>query len=241
MLEALLAMPVRTVFAEKPLTADIASARRLVAAYAAARRPLAVNYFRRWDPAMADLKRAIAEGAWGRLQSATVRYVKGISNSGSHAIDLLHFLIGPLRAEAVFRRRFDHERDDPTLDALLAAAAAPVYLIGGDGRHYFTFEIDLMFERGRVAVEDQGFALRVRRPYESRAYQGYRYLERGAWSETGAGQALVHAVEDIRRGLADGAALLSDGESALAAQETCDTLLALAARLPPEKTLGDSR
>ncbi len=112
---------------------------------------------------MSQLRRSIAEGAWGAVQSVAGHYTKGILNCGGHMIDLLRFLIGPLAAEAVFRRRHDFTPGDPTLDALLATAdGAPVYLIGGDNRLFFTFEIDLMMERGRIVIEDLGAVLRRR-------------------------------------------------------------------------------
>lgn len=240
-LETLLAMPVRAVFAEKPLTDDLAAARRLVAAYRDTGRPLAVNYLRRWDAGMAALKASLAAGEWGPLQSVVAHYGKGVHNSGGHAVDLVHFLVGPLAPEAVFRRRFDLDAQDPTVDALLATAdGRPVYLVGGDSRAFFSFEVDMTLTKGRVTVEELGRAIRVRNAVESPVFEGYRNLERGQWRDAALGRAMVHAVDNVRRALRDGAPLLSDGESALAAQETCHTLAAMAADLPPAKTVGDS-
>jgi predicted dehydrogenase len=239
-LDALLAMPVRAVFAEKPLTADLAEARRLVAAYRAASRPLAVNYLRRWDAGMAALRASLAAGEWGLLQSVVAHYGKGVHNSGGHVVDLLHFLIGPLVPEAVFRRRFDFDRQDPTVDALLATAdGRPVYLVGGDSRAFFAFEVDLMLAKGRVTIEELGRTIRLRNAVANPVFEGYCNLERGQWRDTALGRAMVNAVDNVARALSDGAPLLSDGESALTAQETCHTLAALAADLPPAKTVGD--
>lgn len=240
-LDALLAMPVRAVFAEKPLTADLAEARRLVAAYRDAGRPLAVNYLRRWDAGMAALKASLAADEWGPLQSVVAHYGKGVHNSGGHVVDLLHFLIGPLTPEAAFRRRFDVDRQDPTVDALLATAdGRPVYLVGGDSRAFFAFEVDIVLARGRVTIEELGRVVRLRNAVASPVFEGYRNLERGQWRDTALGRAMVNAVDNVARALSDGAPLLSDGESALAAQETCHTLAALAAGLPPAKTVGDT-
>jgi predicted dehydrogenase len=228
-LERLLQMPMRAVFCEKPLTADLAPARRLVAAYEAAGRPLAVNFLRRGDRALNDLRRDIADGKWGALQSAVGHYTKGILNCGSHMIDLVHFLAGPLTPEAVFRRRLDFTPDDPTLDALLSTAeGAPMYLVGSHSRHFFSFELDLTLEGGRVVIEDLGRTLRHRRVVTHPVFPSRRSLDRGDWTETGFAEAMVRIVDNLQAHLADATPLLSDGRNALAAQELCATLIDMA-------------
>lgn len=239
-LDRLLTMPVKVVFAEKPLTADIASARRIVATYGAAKRLLAVNHLRRWDPAMARLRDELASGQWGLLQSAVGHYAKGALNCGSHLIDLFRFLVGPLTPEAVFGSRDDFTPDDPTVDAILRTAqGAPVYLIGTDARAFFDFELELTADEGRIAIEEQGMAVRRRPAGPSRVFAGYTALDRGEWQETGLGGALSVAVANLHGAVTAGEALASDGASALAAQETCATLIAMAKRAaggsPPGK------
>jgi len=229
-LRGLLEMSVRAVFCEKPLTGNVAASRALVEAFEAAARPLAVNYVRRWDTSMAELRRSIAAGEWGAVQSVTGHYAKGIMNCGSHMIDLLGFLIGPLTAEAVFRRRADAPPEDPTLDALLATKdGAPVYLVGADSRLFFTFEIDLMMESGRIVLEDLGTVLRRRRVVPNPLYPMVRGLDRGEWVETGFGQAMLRAVDSLHARLGGGGDLPSDGRSALAAEEVCAMLMDMAA------------
>ncbi len=231
-LEGLLHMPVRAVFCEKPLTAGLASARRLVAAHEAAGRPLAVNFLRRGDLALNHLRRDIAGGKWGALQSAVGHYTKGILNCGSHMIDLVRFLAGPLTPEAVFRRRLDFTPDDPTLDALLATKdGAPVYLIGSHSRHFFTFELDLTLEEGRVVIEDLGRTLRHRHVVAHPVFPSRRGLDRGEWLDSGFAEAMVRMVDNLHAHLADATPLLSDGRNALAAQELCAALIDMTAEM----------
>lgn len=228
-LEALLTLPVRAVFCEKPLTGDPARSRALAAAYAEAERPLAVNYMRRWMASMADLRAAIAEGKYGGVQSVVGHYAKGVVNCGSHMIDLLHFLIGPLTARAVLRRQEDYSADDPTLDARLdGPGGVPVYLIGNDSRAFFTFEIDIMMTEGRVIIEDLGGAIRLRPVIANPLFPSYRGLDRGTWSATDLGGTIAAAVDNLADHLAGTAALPSDGESAVAAEEVCRRLIELA-------------
>ena len=232
-LDALLTMPVKIVFAEKPLTGSLADSRRIVAAYAAQHRPLAVNYFRRWDRAMSDLKRELADGTWGRVQGAVIHYGKGLLNCGSHAIDLLGFLWGPLAARAVLRRLDDHAPDDPSVDAVLKGPGETlVYLVATDARTFFDFEIELTADKGRVAIEAGGERVRLRRVVDSPLFAGYRVLGGEEIRDTGHGRALVDAVDNLHRCVVAGAAFPSDGLSALASQETCAALMALSDDIP---------
>ena len=225
-LETFLAMPVRAVFCEKPLTGEVESARRMVSAYEKAGRPLAVNFMRRWDRSLGELRTAIAGGAWGALQSAVGHYTKGVLNCGSHMVDIIHFLVGPLTPQAVFRRREDFSPGDPTVDALLSTAeGAPVYLVGSDSRAFFSFELDLTMEQGRLVIEDLGRTLRQRRVATHPVFPSRRSLDAGTWTETGFAEAMVFAIGNLRDHLIEGAPLLSDGRSALAAQEVCERLI----------------
>jgi predicted dehydrogenase len=228
-LEALLAGPARLVYAEKPLTDDLERSRAIVAAYEAAGKPLAVNYFRRWAPGLARLRDEIADGAWGRFQKGSAWYTKGLLNNGSHFLDLLAFLLGPLEPAAALGRVGDGRDDDPTLDVVVATpGGAPVHLLGADMHAYSLFEADLLFSGGRVCLTDSAFRV-VRRPViDSPRFPGYRVLADGSAEDSGLGRAMLGALDNIAGHLAGGAPLASDGRSALAAQELCAGLHSLA-------------
>lgn len=224
-----LAMDVGLVFCEKPLTSNISSSRQMVAAYAARRRPLAVNYIRRWDSEVQALKAEIESGAWGRLLAARGLYTKGIFANGSHLVDLLHFLFGPLAPVSVSDLVDDSLPDDPTLSASLRTpAGALVTLTAGDRRCYTVFELDLLFEKGRVSFAESGFKVCRRRVVDDARFDGYRVLEPAEWRDTGLDSAILAAVGNIHAALAGDAPLASTGETALLAHETCAALVRMA-------------
>ncbi len=218
----LLETPVRAVLCEKPLTDDTGESARLVDAYRAAEKPLAVAYLRRWNPAMTALKQELENGSWGALRTLTGFYTKGALNNGSHLVDLIHYLFGPLSLTAVTGRRIDGEAHDPTVDAVLALdGGVPVHLIGADARDYALFELHVVAERGAVDIERSGRVVRRRRCVDDPLHGGYRLLDQGEWTEYGHGDPLFRAVDNIFAALEHGAALASDGTSALQAQRLC--------------------
>lgn len=229
-LERLLAARPRAVLCEKPVTGDLAASRRIVADFAAAGVPLAVNHMRRFDPRMRALKNEIAGGAWGAVRSVAGLYNKGVLNNGSHLVDLIHLLLGPLEPVAVAGVRQDGMPGDPTVDAVLQLGdGTPVHLIGADARDYAVFDLDIVAEAGLVTLCDSGFRLATRRTRPSPRFAGYRDLDDGTVEATGLDGAMVAAVTNLHDAVTGGAPLWSDGASALAAQETCETLRSMAA------------
>lgn len=222
----LLKTPVRAVLCEKPLTDDTGESARLVDAYRAAGKPLAVAYLRRWNPAMARLKRELEGGSWGGLRTVIGTYTKGALNNGSHLVDLLRYLCGPLTLKAVTGQRIDGDAGDPTVDAVLTLdGGVPVHLIGADARDYALFELHLITERGAIDVERSGQAVRRRRRVDDPCHHGYRHLDQGEWDECGHGDPFLRAVDNLYQALENGEALASDGKSALDAQRLCQQMI----------------
>lgn len=227
-LEMLLTMSVHAVLAEKPLTGEVARSRAIVSAYEEAGRPLIVNFQRRFDAQITSIRNEIAAGDWGTVQSAFAYYAKGLFNCGSHAIDLLQYLIGPLQPISVSDIIRDYRRDDPTLSARLETSEArPVYLVGCDSRMYFPFEVDLIMENGRVSLEDLGNRLRRRRIKPHPLFPRQVTLDDGVWVNTELPHTLANSVAAMYDHVNEGAPLASDGESAIETEKICVALMDL--------------
>lgn len=98
----------KAVFCEKPLTAELAGTRRLAARIAASGTYFQIGFMRRYDPAYAEARRAIAAGEVGRVvhvlavsrdpeppPEAYVRVAGGIfTDLGIHDLDAVRFLTG---------------------------------------------------------------------------------------------------------------------------------------------------
>lgn len=212
----------RLVFCEKPVTYKLHESQSLVNAYSEKKVLLAVNYSRRWSPEVAHIRTELAKGVWGSVRSVSAVYNKGILNNGSHMIDLLHCLFGPLRLTGVGRAVNDFFEDDPTVDAtLLTGQGAPVQLNVAHAQDYAVFEMQIVTERGVISMEDGGARWRLRHAAASKELSGYRFLNRGKWLDSKGSLALTKAVANIYGALQSGEALSSSGLNALQAQELC--------------------
>lgn len=220
-----LALGPKLIFCEKPVTRSARDTDAAVRRCEAAKVRLAVNYTRRWDPAVADLRAAIHERSWGELRTVVGYYNKGLLNNGSHMLDLLLLLLGPLRVRAVGTPVADCKPDDPTVPAWLdTESQVPVHIACGHAEDFALFELQLVFARAVIAMEQGGMSWRERRAEASERFSGYRTLDAGVRREGGYAQAMLRSVDNIHGAVTGGSPLASTGETALAAQRLCEEI-----------------
>ena len=224
-LEAALALAPRVVFCEKPVTPRLADTEYWVARFEAAGVLLAVNHTRRWAPDVVGLAGDLASGEWGRIRAVSGQYNKGVLNNGGHMVDLIHRLVGPLEVVAAGAPVWDYWDDDPSVPALLQTAdGLPVQLTVANAADYALFELQLLTERGVVAMEDGGAAWRLRRVIESETFKGYRCLGPVEQVEGSYSAAMTCAAANVYGAAFGREALASTGASALHAQRVSDAL-----------------
>jgi predicted dehydrogenase len=227
LLDALKFKP-KLIFCEKPVSESSRDTQLLTDACEAAGVLLAVNYTRRWDPDIVNLKQALLDGKYGKLRSVAGFYNKGILNNGSHLIDLLHYLLGDLQVIAVADAVIDLDARDPTVPALLkSATGTPIHLTIGHADDYSFFELQFVFSTGLLLMRDGGLSWASRYPILSERFPGYRTLGQEHSDQGGYPKAMMAAVDNIFHALSSGASLASTGDSALIAQTTCEEIIDL--------------
>ncbi|MFJ9450924.1 Gfo/Idh/MocA family protein [Herbaspirillum sp. NPDC101397] len=230
MASALLLEP-RLLFCEKPVTPSLESSISILERFDRAGIPVVVNYTRRWDSVIQGVASQLKAGAWGAVRSASAVYTKGILNNGSHMIDLLHLLLGPLHVLAAGAPIVDMWKDDPSIPAfLMTENAVPVFLNCGYAQDYALFELEIVTEHGVLTMEDGGLAWRIRRTVDSPTFNGYKNLNHGSYSPGDLQAATLAAVREIHQVLTQGGTLSSSGENALAAQRVCESIRTMANR-----------
>ncbi|MDP2382623.1 MAG: Gfo/Idh/MocA family oxidoreductase [Nitrospirota bacterium] len=222
---AALRLEPRIIFCEKPVTPNAATTAELVQSCEAAGVPLVINHTRRWDPEITRIRGELASGVWGAVRTVVGLYNKGVLNNGSHMIDLLHHLLGPVSVVATGTPVWDGLPDDPSVPAILSGVKTiPIHLVCGHASDFALFELQIVTERGVLTMEEGGVAWRIRRTNESPHFRGYRTLDAGERHAGGYLLAMLGAVSNIHEALSSGAELASTGRSALAVQEICERI-----------------
>lgn len=221
----LLPLHPRLLFCEKPVTASADDTAAAVDVCAAAGVKMAVNHSRRWAPDVRRLRDELANGRWGAVRSATGLYNKGVLHNGSHLIDLMQMLLGPIELLSAGLPVFDHWHDDPSVPALLQSRqGVPVTLNVAHAADYALFELQLVTERGMVVMEDGGAGWRLRRAAGGARFKGAAVLDSGQRVAGEYPAALGGAVADLHRVLTQGSEPASSGDTALAAQRLSEEI-----------------
>lgn len=209
----------KAVFCEKPLAATPAAALAAVRACEASRTILAVNYVRRWNPTLAVLAARLAAGEFGEIRRATAYYTKGIANNGTHVVDLLGWLVGPIRSVRALRAT-PEGGGDLAADALcFTETGVPCYLQACRQEDFNILELDLLTGRGRLRVAANSRRIEWYEAGPDPAYTQYRVLAADPEvTPTEWERCLSLAVEDLVTCLKTG------GRPACGGAEACEAL-----------------
>jgi len=148
---------------EKPVASDLNQGQALLAACQShPRMSVAVNYIRRWLPAVNTWRKRLRAGELGALLFGQLTYGKGLLSNGSHFVNLAENWLGPLCPSRILIpgapfMGFDCEVSLELLAADHHSATLQVRSVGASGLR--AGELDLWFERGRLCWPNHGRAI----------------------------------------------------------------------------------
>lgn len=199
-LRAILQLPAglrpRIVWVEKPPASLAAETRELALLAERQRVAVAVNFQRRWEPQHIRLRDNIAAGRWGGVLDVTARYVRGLRHNGITVINTVAFLAGAVGEKVEILSEGGGVSGDPSVSwrgSLVSGAPLLVHAADLNGYQFSIFEIDIMLERGRVRVVDNGERMAVSELCEYSHFPGFRALAPPVIVETQMSKAMAHA------------------------------------------------
>lgn len=132
-----------------------------------------VNYFRRYDPSFIELKNELAD--IGNLVSISGLYTKGLRNNGSHLIDLLIWLVGPIKNQNLTT---DFEgMKFPSASFNLSFKNIDANIKSLNYKNFEMFELDIIGSSGRVVINDSGRNIDFYKISKSEDYPEYEILK----------------------------------------------------------------
>ncbi|MGD2118690.1 MAG: Gfo/Idh/MocA family oxidoreductase [Chromatiales bacterium] len=163
---------VARIWLEKPAADSSAAIARMINLSKQYQVDVWVNYFRRYDAGFQKIKQRIA--GLGRIQHVSAFYTKGLRHNGSHMLDLLHWLFGPVLSVDAVELMADPEY--PAMSGVLQTKMARIHLTALDYHHFELFELDIIGANGRIMVKDGGQQILFENLTDSKYYPGYRNL-----------------------------------------------------------------
>jgi predicted dehydrogenase len=215
----------RAVICEKPLASAAADGAELLEAAEKAGCALVVNYFRRFEPGVQELRSLLSSGGIGEIFKGVVWYGKGFAHNGSHFVDLLRFLLGEVNDVRVLAPGRALDGGDGEPDVWLRFATTGVYFLAAREECYSVAEMELYGTGGRIRYPGAGARIEVQRPEPDPLYSGYEVLGSSRVIESKMDRAQWHVVDHLDRHLSRGEHLPSDGHSGLTTLRVVERVL----------------
>jgi len=216
----------KLVICEKPITTKLFDTKKIISEYKTAQIPLLINYSRRYDRYVQELKKKINNETYGRIIWASFKYTKGILHNGSHAIDLARFLFGEVRSVKSLSKIVDYSKQDPSYGAHLKLVKCPqLFLIPADQRNYSIFELEIGFAKRRIIFVDSGFKVQEENVNVDPRYFGFFELKPTQLKTTALNKALSVLLNNAIDHLLYKTELICDGSDAFKTQKICYQIL----------------
>lgn len=142
----------RAILCEKPLSYELAASRNMVEVCQAAGVVLYVNYVRRADPAVTEVRQRLQDGSIAGPVKGVCWYSKGVHHNASHFVDLLQYWLGPVSGQQLLQpgRRLAQDGEP---DFLLRFAGGEVVFLAAREEDFSHYTVELVARNGRLRYD----------------------------------------------------------------------------------------
>jgi len=130
-----------------------------------------VNFIRRYDPSIQDLKRLLRSQELGSLLHFNATFTKGLYHNGSHMLELIENLCGEILS--IRAEQLEVIERDLYGSFYLETTSARGSIHNESAEAYALFELELVLSNGRIKIKDSGHLIEIERVQASKRYPGY--------------------------------------------------------------------
>ena len=171
-LKTLLSWAPNLIICEKPLVEELGQLDELEGLLSGSRTKVLVNFQRRFDPALGELKRIVASGELGRPCFFQASVGKGLIHNGCHLLDLLFDFLGPVTSLEPIR--FSRAGGDLLGSFEIGLDSGVRGLVQNTDRvEYGLLDLEILFSQGRASVRSWAIASRWRKRSPGRCTPGF--------------------------------------------------------------------
>jgi predicted dehydrogenase len=136
-----------------------------------------VNYSRRFNDSINNLKGIISGGQFGKILKGTVWYTKGIVENGTHFIDLLQYLLGDATNVEILNPGRYYNDVDPEPDICITFEDSIIYFLSGKEENFCMGQFELVGENGLIFYRDDN-PIKIYFSEDDPVYDGYRVIKK---------------------------------------------------------------
>lgn len=188
---------IRAIFCEKPIATTLKDAEKMVSLCKRKGIVLAVNHIRRWDNNYLSAKRFVENGQVGDIKTVTASYSGQVFNIGTHLFDTIRMLIS--KDAKVVSSFFSSKVDsDPNISGWVKFEGDLPCTVAVTGkRRDLVFDIDVIGDKGRIRITENGERIERFSFAKSKRYSGYRELSPMPTRPVVRRDRFVEAIRDI--------------------------------------------
>jgi predicted dehydrogenase len=219
----------KLILCEKPLAYSLEEAAAMVAACREADCLLYVNYLRRVEPGVFEVKRRLEDGRIAKPLKGILWYTKGLLHNGSHFSNLLEFWLGPIERFMVINSGRAWGAEDIEPDVQVTFAGGDVTFLAAKEEHFSHHEIQLVGPNGCLRYEQGGTKILWQAAGPDADFPYLTVLSQPGEEVTTEARALQwHVTDNVSIRLRGGPTNLCSGADAL---QTLESLLKMKAAL----------
>lgn len=181
LIERCLRYSVKAIICEKPLSDNLQDAMRIERLVRKHKIFFIINHQRRFFPLFQNAQKRIAAGDLGNTHQVTAYYTNGLLNNGSHAIDVLQFL---LQDEVIWvvgflnKRNGVHPNGDHNVDGVVQFKKGAVAVLQSlNNNAYGVHELYFLGDKGALSIYNYGYEFEWISARPSRTFKGMHELD----------------------------------------------------------------
>ncbi len=214
------------ILCEKPLSDTYEKAEKMVRLCNANNCELYVNFFRRVEKSILEVKKRLGNKSVKLPAKGILWYSKGLFNSGSHFIDLLMFLFGPVMGFKLISKGDRFSVIDPEPDFELTFQQAQINCLALKADNFFHNTLELIFENGLLKFDRAGASTTWQAVIADPKLPSYKVLsENKECLETNFYTAQKYVVQELISVLKQRKTVLASGNEALIVQGALKRIL----------------
>lgn len=147
---------VKAILCEKPLALNLEDSSQIVQACQKKRKALYINFIRRADPGILEVKERIKSRQIKGPFKSVVWYSKGLLHNGSHYVDLMTFWFGPIHKVSLIAKENKLRKDKIEPDCRFDFESGSVVFLAAKEKNFSHYTSEIVAQNGRLRLETDG-------------------------------------------------------------------------------------
>ncbi|WP_320667184.1 Gfo/Idh/MocA family oxidoreductase [Prochlorococcus sp. MIT 1307] len=167
----------KTILCEKPISNNAYETLHILKDLASLNNRLYVNYMRRADPGVLEIKERLETGKIKTPIKGVCYYTNGIYNNASHFIDMLTYWLGEEKKAFIINQNFNHRATDPEPDFHIEFKKGSLIFLSLKSLKYSVLTAEIYSPSGRIFYQNEGRQITFQGKIPCPNFNGYSIIE----------------------------------------------------------------